>query len=70
MGRAYNLYAWYSVLKVVNKLYEDQPDPPPFAEFQSRLEEVNKDILESALKTFDDSLVENNDIQVQLTQLN
>ena len=62
MGRAYNLYAWYSVLKVVNKLYKDQP--APFAEFQSRLEEVNKDVLENALKTFDDSLVENNDIQV------
>ena len=70
MGQAYDLYTWYSVLKVVNKLYEDQPDPPLFVEFQSRLEEVNKDILESALKTFDDSLVENNDIQVRLTQLN
>ena len=64
MGRAYNLYTWYSVPKLINKLYGDQPDPPPFAEFQSRLDEVNKDVLESALKTFDDSLVKNNDIQV------
>ena len=34
MGRAFNLYTWYSVLRVVNRLYKDKPEPPPSPSFK------------------------------------
>ena len=63
MGRAYNLYTWYSVLRVVNRLYEDEPEPPALSELQRRLKEVNRTLVDDAIKTFDDALVENRMIQ-------
>ena len=63
MGRAFNLYTWYSVLRVVNRLYEDEPEPPPLTELQRRLKEVNRTLMGEAIKTFDDALVENRMIQ-------
>ena len=63
MGRAYNLYAWYSVLRVVNRLYADEPEPPVLNELQKQLKEVNRILVGDAIKTFDDALVENRMIQ-------
>ena len=63
MGRAFNLYTWYSVLRVVNRLYKDEPEPPPLSELQRRLKEVNHTLIGDAIKTFDDALVENRMIQ-------
>ena len=63
MGRAFNLYMWYSVLRVVNKLYTEEPERPSLSELQRRLKEVNSVLVGEAIKTFDDELVENKNIQ-------
>ena len=51
------------MLRVVNRLYEDKPEPPVLNELQRRLKEVNRTLVGDAIKTFDDALVENRMIQ-------
>merc|ERR1712232_786322 len=36
LGKAHNIYSWYKVLRVVNKLYIDEPEAPQFAQFLLR----------------------------------
>ena len=51
------------MLRIVNRLYEDEPEPPPLTELQRRLKEVNRILVGDAIKTFDDALAENRMIQ-------